>query len=132
MQWERVGLGHRKGAHGLTPTCTEEMQMSPGQQADAFLRSVGAPEEGGNELGIEGGMREMSMTPSPNIPQPPPPPQVSPNPNFTLPESCEERGILAEGRERSIHDIERRVGLMSITPSPTHRILHLLRPRTRP
>ena len=80
----------------LTPTCTDEMlQVSPRQQADAFLRSVRAAEEGGNELGIEGGMRAMSMTPSPNIPQPPPPPQVSPNPNFALPESCEKIEILA-------------------------------------
>ena len=92
--------------------------MSPRQQADAFLRSVRAAEEGGNELGIEGGMRAMSMTPSPNIPQPPPPPQVSPNPNFTLPQSCEERGILGAGRERSIHEIERGLRSMSITPSP--------------
>ena len=60
----------------------------------------------------------MSMTPSPNIPQPPPPPQVSPNPNFTLPQSCEERGILGAGRERSMHEIERGLRSMSITPSP--------------
>ena len=118
MQRERVGLGHRKRAHTLTPTCTEQMQAWPRQQADAFLQSVGAPEEGGKELGIEGGMRAMSMTPSPNIPQPPPPPQVSPNLNFTLPQSCEERGILGAGRERSIHEIERGLRSMSITPSP--------------
>ena len=110
--------GQARASYWLRSPSSEQMQVSPRQQADALLRSVRAAEEGGNELGIEGGMRAMSMTPSPNIPQPPPPPQVSPNPNFTLPESCEERWILGAGRESSIHEIERGVRSMSIPPYP--------------
>ena len=59
MLGEGVGLGHGKGAHfnstkislSLSPTSTEQLQVSPRQQADAFLRSIGASKEG--ERGAE-------------------------------------------------------------------------------
>ena len=72
MLGEGVGLGHGKGAHfnstkislSLSPTSTEQLQVSPRQQADAFLRSIGASKEGEEELGIEEGRWErMSMSP---------------------------------------------------------------------
>ena len=52
--------------------------------SDAFLRSVRALKEGGEELGIEEGMGAMSVTPTPIPTHPHPPPQASPNPTFTL------------------------------------------------
>ena len=66
MLGEGVGLGHGKGAHfnstkislSLSPTSTEQLQVSPRQQADAFLRSIGASKEGEEELGIEEGRWE--------------------------------------------------------------------------
>ena len=105
----------------LAPVSTEQMQVSPRQHADTFLRSIGRPTEGEEELGVGERMGSMSITPSRDSPQPPPPPQVSPNPPFTLPASLGERSrILDVDGERTIPEgeIERGMRSMSITPSP--------------
>ena len=105
----------------LAPVSTEQMQVSPRQHAETFLRSIGRPTEGEEELEVGESMGSMSITPSPDSPQPPPPPQVSPNPPFTLPASLGERSrILDVDGERTIPEgeIERGMRSMSITPSP--------------
>ena len=105
----------------ITPTSTEQLQVSPRQHADAFLRSVRAPKEGGEELGIEDRMGAMSMTPTPIPTQPPPPPQTSPKSTFTLPASLGTRSDIfaVDGESRTaVSEIERGMGSMSITPSP--------------
>ena len=61
----------------LAPTSTVQTQASPRQHADTFLRSIGGPTEGEEELGVHESMGAMSITPSPDPPQPPPPAPAS-------------------------------------------------------
>ena len=74
----------------LTPTSTEQMQVSPKLVADNFLGWMGVLED--RREGIEGRMEGMSISPSPNPPQHPPPTQPSPRPPITLPPSRGETG----------------------------------------
>ena len=74
----------------LSPTSTEQMQVSPKQVADNFLGWVGVLED--RRAGVERRMEEMSITPSPSPSQQPPPTQPSPRPPLTLPPSRGETG----------------------------------------
>ena len=80
----------REGYRDISPTTTGQVEVSPRQHPDDFLRSMGEHSVEGEEIGIEDGMGAMSITPTPVPPQQPPPTQPSPRPPFTLPPSLGE------------------------------------------